>query len=162
VKPSDLLRHLDEFLGEKAALRDRHVAAARVVGQYDFNNTYQYVIAREDQHLAWLGDAIGALGGSLAERATPPPVEAAKNEEAQRRVMEEDARGLEEFASRWRPRIGPMTQARQRLMLDLILGEVLEHARLFRQGSAGRLDLLGRRTGGQRTGGRVLPTRWVE
>jgi hypothetical protein len=92
----------------------------------------------------------------------PPSVGPAKGEDAQRAVMGEDARGLDEFVGRWRPRIASVSNARTRLMLDLALGEVLEHARLFQQGAGGRLDLLGRRTGGERTGGRVLPTRWVE
>ncbi len=35
-------------------------------------------------------------------------------------------------------------------MLDLVLGESLEHARLFQQAAGGRLDLLGRRRGGER------------
>ncbi len=47
-------------------------------------------------------------------------------------------------------------------MLELVLGEVAEQARFFHQGAGGRLDLLGRRTGGERVEGRVLPTRWVE
>jgi hypothetical protein len=162
VKPTDLLRLLDEFFREKTALRDRHMAAARAVGQYDFNNTYQYVIAREDQHLAWVGDAIRAMGGMVADAPVPPSISPAKAEDAQRAIMDEDARGLDDFATRWRPRLATVSNARSRLMLDLVLGEVLEHARLFRQGAGGRLDLLGRRTGGERTGGRVLPTRWVE
>ena len=162
MKPPDLLRLLDEFFREKTALRDRHMAAARAVGQYDFNNTYQYVIAREDQHLEWVRDAIRAMDGSLAETAAPASVGPAKGEDAQRGLMREDAHGLEAFASRWRPRIASMSNARTRLMLNLVLGEVLEHARLFQQGAGGRLDLLGRRTGGERTGGRVLATRWVE
>jgi hypothetical protein len=162
VKPADLLRLLDEFFREKTALRDRHMAAARAVGQYDFNNTYQYVIAREDQHLAWVDDAIRALGGSVAEAPGPASVPGAKSENAQRALMGEDARGLDDFVTRWRPRIASVSNARTRLMLDLILGEVLEQARLFRQGAGGRLDLLGRRTGGERTAGHVLPTRWVE
>jgi hypothetical protein len=162
VKPTDLLRLLDEFFREKCRLRDRHMAAARSVGQYDFNNTYQYVIAREDQHLAWLADAIRGLGGTVDGSPALPSLSAAKDESAQRGVMDEDARGLDEFVNHWRPRLPAVSNARTRLMLDLILGEVLEQARLFRQGASGRLDLLGRRTGGERTGGRVLPTRWVE
>ncbi len=47
-------------------------------------------------------------------------------------------------------------------MIELMLGEMLEQARLFHQAAAGRVDLLGRRTGGDRTPGVVLPTRWVE
>lgn len=162
VKPPDLLRLLDEFYREKIALRDRHMASARAVGQYDFNNTYQYVIAREDQHLSWAVDAILALGGTAPEVSTPISVPAAKTLEAQQAVMAEDARVLDEFVARWRPRLAPVTNARNKLMLELILGEVVEQARFFRQGAGGRLDLLGRRTGGERTKGEVLPTRWVE
>ena len=47
-------------------------------------------------------------------------------------------------------------------MLELMLGETQEQARLFHQAAGGRLDLLGRRTGGDRLAGSVLPTRWVE
>jgi hypothetical protein len=162
VKPPDLRRLLDEFFRDRGALRARHVAAARAVGQYDCNNTYQYIIAREDQHLGWLSDAIRAMGDAVAGSPVPPSPPAAKTENAQRSVMDEDARGLEEFVSRWRPRVASVSDARTRLMLELILGEALEHARLFRQGGSGRLDLLGRRTGGERTQGQVLPTRWVE
>ena len=56
-------RQLVDAFGEKAALRRRHEAVARLAGQYDLNNTYQYVIAREDQHLAWLAAAIADSGG---------------------------------------------------------------------------------------------------
>lgn len=162
MKPPDLLRLLDEFFREKGRLRDRHMSAARAVGQYDFNNTYQYVIAREDQHLAWVGDAIRNMGGTTGDSPTPPSLPAAKDDAAQRGVLEEDARGLDDFVTGWRPRVATVSNARTRLMLELILGEMLEQARLFRQGAGGRLDLLGRRTGGERTAGRVLPTRWVE
>jgi hypothetical protein len=162
VKPIDLLSLLDEFFREKRGLRERHVAGARAVGQYDLNNTYQYVIAREDQHLAWVGDAIKAMGGSVADSPALPSAPVAKNEDAQRTLVDEDGRRLEEFVSRWRPRVSSVSNARTRLMLDLILGEVLEQARLFRKGAGGALDLLGRRTGGERTKGQVLPTRWVE
>ena len=31
---------------------------------YDFNNTYQYIIARGDVQLNWLSDAITELGGT--------------------------------------------------------------------------------------------------
>ncbi len=161
VKPNELLSLIEGFYREKAALRGRHVAAARFVGQYDFNNAYQYVIAREDQHLAWVADAILRLGGTVPETSAveiaPPP-----SPELERELMAEDARQLEAFAQSWRPRLEPITNARDKLMLELVLGEVAEQARFFRQGAGGRLDLLGRRTGGERVEGRVLPTRWVE
>ena len=64
MRPADLLELLREFYREKAALRARHVAGARLVVDYNFNNTYQYVINREDVHLAWLRGAIADLGGT--------------------------------------------------------------------------------------------------
>jgi hypothetical protein len=47
-------------------------------------------------------------------------------------------------------------------MLDVILGEMREHQRFFEQATAGRTDLLGRRTSGSQPVGGVLATRWVE
>jgi uncharacterized protein YhbP (UPF0306 family) len=162
VKPIDILQRLLDAYVEKAALRNRHEAVARIVDQYDANNTYQYVIAREDQHLAWLADAVASLGGTVPEQAPHEAVAAVKGEAEVRRIVGEDAQALDAFVSAWRPRAAAVTNARHRLMLELTLGEMQEHARLFHQASAGRLDLLGRRTGGARTVGSVMPTRWVE
>ena len=162
MKPSDLLRLLDEFFREKAALRNRHMATARVVGEYDLNNACQYFIAREEQHLAWVGDAIRQMGGTADDMPAVPSLPPAKTVEAQRNLLTEDAQGLEEFDGRWRGRIRGLANARVQLLLELILGEVLEQARAYRQAATGRLDVLGRRTGGERTEGQVLSTRWVE
>jgi hypothetical protein len=162
VKPTETLQRLLDACVEKAALRNRHEAVARIVGQYDINNTYQYVIAREDQHLSWLADAIVSLGGTVPSQTASETVAAVKGDDAVRRIVGEDAQALDAFVAAWRPRVAAMTDARHRLMLELTLGEMLEHARLFHQASSGRLDLLGRRTGGERTVGTVLPTRWVE
>jgi hypothetical protein len=162
VKPAETLQRLLDAYVEKAALKSRHEGVARIVGQYDINNTYQYVIAREDQHLSWLADAIADLGGTVPAEAARETVATVKGEEAVRQVVGEDARALEAFVTAWRPRVAAITHARHRLMLELTLGEMQEHARLFRQASGGRVDLLGRRTGGERTVGSVLPTRWVE
>jgi hypothetical protein len=55
-----------------------------------------------------------------------------------------------------------LTHARHRTMLNVVLGESLEHQRLFEQAAQGFEDVLGRRTApGPRIGG-VLATRWVE
>jgi hypothetical protein len=162
VRPTDILQRLLDVYGEKAALRRRHEAVARIAGQYDINNTYQYVIAREDQHLTWLADAIGDLGGTVPEAPEPEMLAAVKGDEALRAVVGDDAGAIDSFVDAWRPRAAGITHARHRLMIDLMLGEMQEQARLFHQASAGRLDLLGRRTGGERTPGSVLPTRWVE
>jgi hypothetical protein len=162
VKPAEILHQLIGAYQDKAALRGRHVAVARVVGQYDINNTYQYVIAREDQHLRWLSDAIVDLGGAVPDAPAPQAVPLVKGEEAVRPVVGDDAQGLDAFVGAWRPRAATITNARHRLMLELMLGETQEQARLFHQAAVGRLDLLGRRTGGDRLAGSVLPTRWVE
>jgi hypothetical protein len=163
VKPTESLDHLVAVFGEKAALRCRHEAVARVAGQYDLNNTYQYVIAREDQHLSWLADAIRDMGGTVPG-GEPGPVElpGVKGDQALRAVVLDDAKALEAFVDSWRPRAAEFTNARHKLMLQLMFGEMQEQARLFHQASTGRVDLLGRRTGGDRTPGSVLPTRWVE
>lgn len=162
VKPSDFLQLLVGAYAAKAALKGRHEAAARVVGQYDLNNTYQYIIGREDQHLRWLADAVEAAGGVVPAVPASEPLPPAKGEDAMRRVAGEDGRRLDAFVEAWRPRVDGVSNARDRLMLDLMLGETLEQARLFHQAEAGSLDLLGRRTGGDRLPGAVLPGRWVE
>jgi hypothetical protein len=162
VKPTEILQRLLDVYVAKAALRSRHVAVAGVAGQYDVNNTYQYVIAREDQHLAWLADAIRGLGSSVPQEGAPGTLSAAKGDEALHGLAQSDAHGMDAFVADWRPRVAEVTNARHKLMLNLMLGEMQEHARLFHQAAAGQVDLLGRRTGGARTPGSVLSTRWVE
>ena len=51
----------------------RHQAGARLVGQYDANNTYQYIINREETQLTWVAKAIEELGGSRRRCAEPEP-----------------------------------------------------------------------------------------
>jgi hypothetical protein len=48
---NELQQLLTDLASERVALIERHEAGARVVSHYDFNNTYQYVIAREETHL---------------------------------------------------------------------------------------------------------------
>ena len=55
---TDLLPLLQEFYREKLTSVLRHQAAARHVAQYDANNTYQYIIAREDTQLSWVARAM--------------------------------------------------------------------------------------------------------
>jgi hypothetical protein len=162
VTPAETLECLVQFYREKGALERRHEAVARTVGQYDRNNAYQYIIAREQQHLSWVADAIGETGTTVTDL---PPVEnlsRQKQDEDALAVVAADARALESLVAGWRDRVTRMTNARHRLMLQLVLGESLEHTRLLRQAAEGRIDLLGRRTGGERTAGSVLSTRWVE
>ena len=160
---TDLLPLLQDFYREKLAMTLRHQAAARLVGQYDVNNTYQYIISREEVQMSWLSTAIQELGGSLAEQAEPDRTGSGKGREAMRRVIEEDARGAQAFVDRWRNRVEAMTNARHRGMLRVILGETLEQKRFFEQALAGRTDLLGRRAAKlEPARGEVLPSRWIE
>jgi hypothetical protein len=158
-----LLPLLEDFYREKLTMMLRHQAAARLVGQYDVNNTYQYIVAREDVQLSWLAKAIEELGGALVEQADAPRIGGEKGDAAARAVQEEDARDAQAFVDRWRPRVETMTNARHRGMLGVILGETLEQKRFFEQALAGRTDLLGRR--GESLGpshGEVLSSRWIE
>lgn len=175
---SDLLSLLQDFYREKLADLVRHEASARQIGQYDVNNTYQYIINREETQLSWVAAAITQLGGAVPEVSEPgdnrPAGSGAANdrsasgrrggrEAAGHVAIEEDARDAQAFVDRWRPRIDALVNARDAKMLRVILGEVLEQKRFFEQALAGRTDLLGRR--GQVLGpshGEVLPTRWIE
>lgn len=163
VNTPELLETLREFHRERLTARQRHVAVARRVTHYDFNNTYQYIVAREDVHLQWLEAAIADLGGQASDAGEPdlgaPPKKTAKESFAP--FIEQDARDAGSFVDRWRARVDALDHARHRGMLRVILGEVLEHKRFFEQMLAGRDDLLGRRADGAGTGGGVLSVRWL-
>jgi hypothetical protein len=162
VTATELLTLLRDFHREKLTMLRRHEAAAKYVGNYDFNNTYQYVIAREEMHVRWVADAVQDADGQLETVAEPQLDVAGKGKDAQNAVIAQDRDGAQAFVDQWRPRVQAMTQARHRTMLNVILGETLEHKRFFDQALAGRSDLLGRRADGAGTGGGVLPTRWIE
>jgi hypothetical protein len=157
---TDLLPLLQEFYRDKLASVLRHIAGARVVSDYDANNTYQYIINREETQLSWVAQAIVALSGDVPT-ATDRAGEGASKD--MRAVIEQDARDAQAFVDHWRPRVEAMGNARHRKMLEVIFGETLEQKRFFEQALAGRHDLLGRRT--EDVGllvGKVLPTRWIE
>jgi hypothetical protein len=167
VHKDELRQLLTDFTAERLAILQRHEASARVVSHYDFNNTYQYVIAREETHITWLQNALAEFGVTLPGPATALPApEPPKGKKLQpvafKQILEEDAGGLRSFVERWRSRVEPMTHARHRTMLDVVLGESLEHVHLFEQGAAGDEDLLGRRTSLAERVGAVLPNRWME
>jgi hypothetical protein len=154
---------LEELYRDKLEMTLRHQAAARQVGQYDVNNTYQYIIAREDVQLSWIAKAIEELGGSVTATAEPVRIAVGKSADAGRRVIDEDGRDAQAFVDRWRQRVEAMTNARHRGMLRVILGETLEQKRFFEQALAGRTDLLGRRADVlEPSHGEVLPSRWIE
>ena len=160
---TDLRALLEEFYREKLAMLLRHESSATLVGQYDINNTYQYIISREEAHLSWVAAAIAELGGSLPGASEPDRRGGERTPEAARAAIESDARDAQAFVDRWQSRVDALTNARHAKMLRVILGEVLEHRRFFEQALAGRTDLLGRRADvfGPAVG-EVLPTRWIE
>jgi len=167
VNPTELRQILTDFAAGRVSLLERHEAGARAVSHYDFNNAYQYVISREETHLAWLQTALAELNASLPAAAPAIPVpEVPRGKTGDpgvfRGVLEDDARHLASFVDEWRGRVAAMTHARHRIMLDVILGESREHQRVFEQAAAGIEDMLGRRTGGVPRQGAVLPTRWME
>jgi hypothetical protein len=168
VHKDDLRQLLTEFSAERLAILNRHEAGARVVSHYDFNNTYQYVIAREETHVSWLQNALAEFDAVLPAPSNVLPVpDVAKPRkkvaiDAFRSILEDDARTLGSFVEKWRSRIDSMTHARHRTMLNVLLGESLEHKRLFEQAAAGFEDVLGRRTDGAERVGGVLSTRWME
>ena len=163
----DLRQLLTECAAERLGILQRHEASARVVSHYDFNNTYQYVIAREETHVSWIQNALAEFGVQLPAASPVLSVpEAPKGKRlppsAFAGILQEDAKTLHGFVGRWRPRVEAMTHARHRTMLNVLLGESLEHARLFEQAAAGDEDVLGRRTSLAERVGAVLPTRWME
>ena len=168
MNTNELREFLKGFTAERVALIERHEAGARVVSHYDFNNTYQYVIAREETHLSWLGHALAELDEPLpkasAALAVPPLPKLGKKVEpsAFRPVLADDATLLDKFCERWRPKVDALTHARHRTMLLVVMGEIREHQRLFEQAAAGMEDVLGKRTGGVARVGAVLADRWQE
>ena len=169
MQQDELGAMLIAFIADRLAIIQRHEAGARVVGHYDFNNAYQYVIAREETHLSWLRSALEERGvASLPPPASEIPVPAVPkpgrhvDASVYREILEDDARHLKAFVERWRAAVAGVSHARHRIMLGVILGESREHQRLFEQAAAGLEDVIGRRTAGATRVGAVLPTRWME
>lgn len=160
MNAAELLDFLTAFYRDKLTIRNRHVAAARFVADYNFNNTYQYVINRDDMHVRWLQDAITDTGGTPEEQPVPD-IDPGKGKDAQQKVMTADRDAAAKFVERWRDKVEALPNARHRSLLKVILGESLEQQRFFEQALAGREDLLGRQADGAGTGDGVLPTRWV-
>ena len=161
MNADELLGLLREFHREKEALRQRHIAVARHVSQYDFNNTYQYIINREDGHVRWLFDAVTDLGGAAEDSLVPEIPSPGTKPDAVLGLIGEDRDRLQAFVDTWRTRVDPIPNARHRTMLKLMLGEMLEQKRFLDLALAGRTDLLGRRADGAGTGGGVLANRWM-
>ncbi len=161
--PDSLASLLSAFAADRLALIARHEASARVVAHYDFNNTYQYIVGREETHLRWVQDALADVGASMpapgASLGTPSAPKGSAPA-AFREILAEDARHLGAFVERWQDRVAEMTHARHRKMAEVVLGESREHQRLFEQAAAGFEDVLGRRTTTSPRVGGVVPKRW--
>ena len=154
---ADLLRDL--YL-ERVSLLMRHEDVAQVITDYDINNAYQYIIAREETHLSWLQHALLDVGATLVADPQRGPTLSAKGD-AWKSFASEDAAAAARFADKWRPRVEAVTHARHKGMLKVILGETLEHKRLFDQAASGRRDLIGKSLDINEHSGDVMPFRWT-
>jgi hypothetical protein len=152
---------LQEAYRDRLALLKRHVDGATRIGDYEFNNTYQYVIGREEIHVQWLRDAVVDLGGDVPADVAALSVPEGKGVAGEQAILEDDVRNGKTFVDKWRGRLADVRNARHRRVLDVVLGEVIEQTRFFQMALDGRDDLLGRRMPGASTGDGVLPVRWM-
>lgn len=163
VNPTELQRLLHQFYLERLALLMRHERSAQVMGDYDINNAYQYVLAREETHVSWVQHALLDRGAEVpADPPAPPAFEVGKRGPSASDVAREDARLNDQFIEKWRTLVASITHARHQGMLKVILGEMAEQRRFFEQAAAGRTDLLGKALPINERVGQVLATRWVE
>ena len=159
---TDLQQLVRDFYLARLALLMRHEDVARRVSDYDINNAYQYVISREETHVSWLQHALMNLQSPIPPDPTRPALPPAVKGEGWRSLAAEDARANQQFVETWRPKVEGVTHARHKGMLKVILGEMLEHKRLFDQAAAGRDDLIGTHLSINERRGVVASTRWME
>ncbi len=117
------------------------------------------MIGRQEVHLQWLADAIGRLGGTSAEMSAPG--ETGKSGRDGDRSLDRVRRPQPErlYRSLDAASSDQVTNARNRKMLNLILGEMKEHLRVLQQAAEGRTDLLGRHSDGKVLRGEVMADR---
>jgi hypothetical protein len=163
VTPTELQTLIREFYLERLALLMQHESAARHITDYDVNNAYQYIISREETHVSWLQHALLDLGVTLPADPPLPDVKASgKGKDAVLRLCAIDGRDNQAFVQKWRDRVEQVTNARHQGMLRVVLGEMLEHARLFEQAAEGRTDIIGTSLSIHTRRGEVIGTRWIE
>ncbi len=154
---ADLIR---DFLIERTSLLMRHEDVAQQVPDYDINNAYQYIVAREETHLSWLQHALLDLGAALPADPARQTVAVGKGD-AWKTLASEDARANARFVDKWRAQVDEISNARHKGMLKVVLGEMLEHKRLFDQAAEGRKDLIGSSLAINDHSGVVMGARWT-
>lgn len=163
MTPTELQALLREFYLERLAILMRHESSARFVSDYDVNNAYQYVINREETHVSWLQHALLDLGLEIpADPARPDITSSRKGNDAVLELAANDARENQLFVEKWRARVDKVTHARHKGMLGVVLGEMLEHQRLFAQAAQGRTDIIGTALAINERRGKVIDRRWIE
>jgi len=154
---ADLIR---DFYLERVALLMRHEDVAVTVTDYDINNAYQYIIAREQTHLSWLQHALLDLGAALPADPARGGKLSVKGD-AWKGLAGDDAASNAKFVEKWRGQVETVSHARHKGMLKVILGEMLEHKRLFDQAAQGRRDLIGKSLDINDHSGDVMGVRFV-
>jgi Mn-containing catalase len=163
VTQTELQNLLRDFYLERLALLMQHESAARHISDYDINNAYQYMIAREETHVSWLQHALLDLGAQIPADPSRPDVKpTGKGKDAELALSRGNASDNTRFVEKWRDRVEAMTHARHQGMLRVVLGEMLEHARLFAQAADGRTDVIGTPLAINTRRGHVIGTRWIE
>jgi hypothetical protein len=160
VSEQPLAELIRDIYLERVSLLMRHEHVAQTITDYDINNAYQYIIAREETHLSWLQHALLDLGAKLVSDPARGATLTARGD-AWKSFAAEDARANEQFVNKWRPKIETISHARHKGMLKVILGEMLEHKRLFDQAAAGNRDLIGTSLAINDHSGDVMPFRWT-
>ncbi len=159
---SELQHLLRDFYLARLALLIRHEEVARHVSAYDANNAYQYVINREETHVYWVHHALLDVGASVPADPARPTVTVPGGAIGWQTLASEDARANQQFVDTWKAKVETVTHARHQGMLKVVLGEMLEHKRIFDQAAAGRDDLIGTHLSINKRVGVVAPTRWME
>ena len=154
---ADLIR---DFYLERVALLMRHEDVAVTITDYDINNAYQYIIAREETHLSWLQHALLDLGAPMPQDPARGAALSVKGD-GWKALAADDAKANTQFVEKWRDRIESVSNARHKGMLKVILGEMLEHKRLFDQAAAGNRDLIGKSLDINDHSGDVMTSRWT-
>ena len=164
MQQDELKKFLTDFAGERLALLQRHEAARprRQPLRFQQHLSVRHRPRRDASVLA--GERARRARRRRFRRPTLPLPVTGRAERARRarspRIgtsSPDDAKFLGAFVARWRDRVATVTHARHRTMLGVVLGESLEHQRLFEQAAAGFEDVLGRRSGGVARVGAVLP-----